>query len=197
MTDTNKTIDELVNLINFYKTKADTADTAGAVAGAVYTGTEKADTETRFTSVKDNNADQELSIQGTKTLTTTFTNELTKAVDAKTTAETNQKKAEDDLKKKTEEVGNKLTATLITALEANPNKTDEIKAVIDELKTKGVNYVVDLSEVNKKIEGMRSEVAKKDNDSNNLIGIGGAIIGLVSLLLLGYSMVSNKKKETE
>ncbi|CAG8437501.1 6958_t:CDS:2 [Ambispora leptoticha] len=154
-----KTLQELEEIIDFYKGKVD--------AGTTYDGTEKADYETRINNYKNNGDDKEISkteAEKYDDIGTFFQGQINTLRTQLATAEIAKQTAEESLKKKTEEVGDKLTTALLAALEASPNKIDEVKTVIDELKTKGVNYVVDLTAVTNKIDELKKEVKPENNN---------------------------------
>ena len=75
MTDTNKTLKELNDIIDFLKGKVD--------ANATFTETERTDWEKRIKDLRDNNSTEELSLKGFSELDANFAKEITKLVTKK------------------------------------------------------------------------------------------------------------------
>jgi hypothetical protein len=202
------TLNELKDLINQLKTHAD--------SNTAWTPTEKANLEKRIshlldksqprhtnltqdldTDLKDlENIDKAIGQEKIRTDT-----EISKLTDEKTKLQADITAKEALIKQKNEEIGDKLTADLITKLDnlaqgvdkdgkvkIDETKLSEIKTIIEEVKTKGVS--ANLSDLTSKLDKLDSKAEEikqgKGANSKNYWSIGACIGGGISVLLLGY-----------
>lgn len=181
MTDTKKTLQELNNIIDFLKTKVDSS--------TGFTGTEKVDWEKRITDLRTNSESFELSLKGIENIGSYFADEKVKLETAKVKAEEDKTKAEEELQTLRTQIADKLTPQLVAELTKYPN----LQSALDEIKSKGVNYVVDLSSINTKLE----ELSKKNpsNQTPSWVGYTILAMGAITMLFVFYQTLSKKNKQ--